>query len=267
MNKDIKLVAMDVDGTFVRSDYTYDVSLFKRILAAMQDAGCQFVVASGNQYYQLRDLFPGYYDELSFVAENGAFVKDRKDLLFTANMPKETVHEVVDFCRAYPEIKNVLCGVKSAYCERGTVSQDFYDLTNHYYHRLQWVDDFKAVEDDILKFAPTVPVDKTYHYYDLFREKLAGKVEPTTSGHGSIDLIVPGCHKAFGLKRLVERWGISPDQCMAFGDGGNDLEMLAYCGESYAMANATDEVKAAAKHICPSNDEDGVLVTLEKVFL
>lgn len=35
MDKDIKLVAVDVDGTFVRSDYTYDVPLFKRILAAM----------------------------------------------------------------------------------------------------------------------------------------------------------------------------------------------------------------------------------------
>lgn len=266
MKAEIKLVAVDVDGTFVRSDYSYDVLRFKRILAAMREAGCQFVVASGNQYYQLRDLFPGYYDELSFVAENGAFVKDRKDLLFTANMPKETVDKVIDVCRAHPEINNVLCGVKSAYCERGTVSQDFYDLTNIYYHRLEWVDDFKAVEDQILKFAPTVPVDKTYDYYALFEEKLAGQVEPTTSGHGSIDLIVPGCHKASGLKRLVERWGIRPDQCMAFGDGGNDLEMLAYCGESYAMANGSDQVKKTAKYICPSNDEDGVLVTLDRVF-
>lgn len=41
----------------------------------MKAVDCQFVVASGNQYYQLRSLFPNYYDELSFVAENGAFVK------------------------------------------------------------------------------------------------------------------------------------------------------------------------------------------------
>ena len=36
----------------------------------MKRAGCHFVVASGNQYYQLRDLFPGCDQELSFVAEN-----------------------------------------------------------------------------------------------------------------------------------------------------------------------------------------------------
>ena len=113
MKPEIKMVAVDVDGTFVRSDYTYDIPRFKRILShtilplevyfvsvvkvlfdtfsfkkkyQMNDFGCHFVVASGNQYYQLRDLFPGYYDELSFVAENGAFVKDRKELVFTANI-------------------------------------------------------------------------------------------------------------------------------------------------------------------------------------
>ncbi len=266
MNHDIKLVAVDIDGTFVRSDYTYDIPRFRHILSRMQNVGCNFVVASGNQYYQLRDLFPGYYDELSFVAENGAFVKDRKELVFTANMPKETVDFVIDVCREYPEILNVLCGVNSAYCQRGTVSQEFFELTNIYYHRLQWVDDLKEVKDQILKFAPTVPEEKTYFYYDIFCKKLKGKVEPTTSGHGSIDLIVPGCHKASGLKRLVERWGISPEQCVAFGDGENDIEMLNYCGLSYAMKNAPQNVKNAAKYVCPSNEEDGVLVTLEKLF-
>ena len=266
MENTIKLVAVDIDGTFVRSDYTYDIPRFRRILSRMKDAGCHFVVASGNQYYQLRDLFPGYYDDLSFVAENGAFVKDRKELVFTADIPKETAGLVIDVCREYPEIKNVLCGLSSAYCEKGTVNQEFFDLTSIYYHRLQWTDDFKKVDDQILKFAPSVPDEKTYFYYNILRERLKGKVEPVTSGHGSIDLILPGCHKASGLQRLARRWGISPAQCAAFGDGGNDIEMLRYCGHSYAMENAPEDVKKAAKNVCPSNEEDGVLVTLEKLF-
>ena len=49
MNTDIKIAAVDIDGTFVRSDYTYDVPRFKKILARMKEAGCSFVVASGNQ--------------------------------------------------------------------------------------------------------------------------------------------------------------------------------------------------------------------------
>lgn len=181
-------------------------------------------------------------------------------------MKKEIVDNVIDVCQEYPEILNVLCGVESAYCQRGTVSQEFYELANHYYHRLKWVDDFKDIKDHILKFAPTVPEDKTYEYYDMFVERLQGKVGPTTSGHGSIDLIVPGCHKASGLERLVKRWGISSKQCVSFGDGENDTEMLKYCGLSYAMENASQKVKDAAKYICPSNEDEGVLVILEKIF-
>lgn len=267
MENNIKLVAVDIDGTFVRSDYSYDVERFQKILSKMKACGCHFVVASGNQYYQLRDLFPGYYDELSFVAENGGFVKDQKEVVFTADIPKETVDQVIDICREYhPDIRNIVCGLHSAYCERGTVDQDFFDLTKIYYHRLQWVDDFKEIDDQILKFAPSVPDEKTYDYYDMFRERLDGKIEPTTSGHGSVDLILPGCHKASGLKRLADRWNITPNQCVAFGDGGNDIEMLQYCGHSFAMDNAPQNVKDAAKHVCPSNDEDGVLVALDQIF-
>lgn len=57
MAENIKMAAVDIDGTFVRSDYTYDVPHFKRILSHMKKEGCNFVVASGNQYYQLRDFF------------------------------------------------------------------------------------------------------------------------------------------------------------------------------------------------------------------
>ena len=42
--------------------------------------------------------------------------------------------------------------------------------------------------------------------------------------------------------------------------------MLQYCGYSYAMENAPQNVKDAARYVCPSNEEDGVLVTLEKLF-
>lgn len=262
----IKLVAVDMDGTFMRTDYTYDVPRFKAALSRMKEVGCEFVVASGNQYYQLRSHFSGYDHELSFVAENGALVKAKEAVIFSADISREAVQAVLSLCKKHPEIKNVMCGLNSAYCERGTVSDAFFELTNKYYHKLQWVDDLSKVEDTILKFAPTVPVEKTAHYTDLFREQLNGLLIPTGSGHGSIDLIVPNCHKASGLERLVQLWGITPQQCVSFGDGGNDLEMLAYCGRGYAMSNASRNVKEAADYSCPSNDEDGVLVTLDQLF-
>jgi len=262
----IKLVAVDMDGTFARNNHTYDIPRFKAVLSRMKAVGCQFVVASGNQYYQLRSFFPDDYNELSFVAENGALVKDKEELVFSATISKDAILSVLELCKKHPEVKNVMCGLNSAYCQRGTVSEEFFELTNIYYHKLAWVDDFAQVEDQILKFAPTVPVEKTDYYCELFRDELNGELIPTSSGHGSVDLIIPACHKASGLKKLVERWGITSEQCAAFGDGGNDLEMLDYCGISYAMENAPDEVKEVADAVCPSNEDDGVLVTLDQLF-
>ena len=266
MHNPIKLVAVDIDGTFVHADYSYDAARFGRVLARMEQVGSRFVVASGNQYYQLRDLFPGCADRLAYVAENGAYVRDRDRLVFAARMPRPTVERVLEVCGAHPDIRMVMCGMRSAYCQRGSVSQAYFDYTRTWCHKLEWVDDLKAVDDQILKFALTVPAKKTYEYYDMFRERLKDRLEPATSGHGSIDLIMPGCHKASGLKRLAARWGITPEQCAAFGDGGNDIEMLRYCAHSYAMGNAPQNVKDAAKYVCPSNEEDGVLITLEKLF-
>ena len=60
--------------------------------------------------------------------------------------------------------------------------------------------------------------------------------------------------------------GLTPDECMAFGDYLNDLELLRAVGESYAMDNALPEVKQAARHIAPSNDEDGVLRVIRARF-
>ena len=53
---------------------------------------------------------------------------------------------------------------------------------------------------------------------------------------------------------------------MAFGDYFNDCELLESVEESYAMANALEEIKRIAKHIAPGNDENGVLRVITERF-
>lgn len=263
---DIKMVAVDVDGTFIRRDYSFDVDRFRRILAHMHEVGAEFVIASGNQYWQLRDYFPGYDEELSFVAENGAYVKDHGDVVYVGTIDHDVVLATIDWIEAHPDIENVMSCESCAYAERGRMREQFFEFMRIYYHRLEWVDSLRDVRDPALKFALSVPEELTMAYYDEIRATLTGGLVPTTSGHGAIDLIVPGAHKASGLARLAERWGFAPEQCVSFGDGGNDIEMLRWSGRGYAMANASDDVKAAADAVCPSNEDQGVLTTLEQLF-
>ncbi len=56
----------------------------------------------------------------------------------------------------------------------------------------------------------------------------------------------------------MAHYGITREQTMAFGDGGNDTDMLAYAGIGVAMGNATAEPKAAADYITDDVDHDGV---------
>jgi Cof subfamily protein (haloacid dehalogenase superfamily) len=263
---DIKMVAVDVDGTFIRHDYSFDVDRFKRILDRMDAVGAQFVIASGNQYWQLRDYFPGYDERISFVAENGAYVKDHADVVFTAQMDPDVVRGTLDWIDAHPDIENVMSCLDCAYAERGRMREWFFEFMRTYYHRLEWVDSLRDVTDPVLKFALSVPEEQTMAYYEQIRASLTGGLVPTTSGHGAIDLIIEGNHKASGLARLAQRWGFDPRDCAAFGDGGNDIEMLRWVGHGYAVANASDEVKAAAGNVCPSNEDQGVLTTLEELF-
>ncbi|MBF4687526.1 HAD hydrolase family protein, partial [Cronobacter sakazakii] len=68
----IQLIAVDMDGTFLNDNKQYDKERFTTQYAALKQQGIKFVVASGNQYYQLISFFPEIKDEIAFVAENGA---------------------------------------------------------------------------------------------------------------------------------------------------------------------------------------------------
>ena len=106
--------------------------------------------------------------------------------------------------------------------------------------------------------------------YVEFQARFGGKprdiMVPVTTGHGSIDLIIPGVHKANGLRILQQRWGIEDSEVVAFGDSGNDVEMLRQSGFSFAMANARPHIKAAARFEAPHNNDEGVLNVIEKVL-
>ena len=61
---------------------------------------------------------------------------------------------------------------------------------------------------------------------------------------------------------VARHFGIDHAQIAAFGDDYNDIEMLAAAGHGVAMANAISPAKAAARHICGTNDADGVATWL-----
>ena len=72
------------------------------------------------------------------------------------------------------------------------------------------------------------------------------------------DIIPLNCGKGNAVNAVLNYYGLSKDEAIAFGDGRNDIEMLEAVGTGVAMGNAIDEVKARADVICKSVEEDGV---------
>lgn len=262
----VQLIAVDMDGTFLTTDKTYDRARFEMILAELQQRQIKFVVASGNQYAQLTSFFPEKND-LSFVAENGVLVYDQGKLIRESHFDKETVTAMIHFLRErYPEVNMVLNGIQSAYMERH-MPAEFQQFVTFYCHALEIVDDLLAVDfeqEKYVKFALGVPVERTEEIARAISEAFPQQARAVSSGHGSVDIILPDYHKANGLQFLADYWQIDPQEMMAFGDGHNDLEMLAYVGHSYAMENGAPAVLQTAKFTAPSNDKSGVLQVIEE---
>ena len=95
---------------------------------------------------------------------------------------------------------------------------------------------------------------------------MADEVHVTTSGKPMLEISARGVTKDSGLSMLCDHLGIDRTDTVAFGDGANDVEMLAWAGDSYAMANAVPLALAAARHRAPSNVEDGVAQVVEQLL-
>jgi hypothetical protein len=84
-----------------------------------------------------------------------------------------------------------------------------------------------------------------------------------TCGNRLGEIMAPTATKAWGIRKLIEHWGLDMRDVIAFGDETNDAEMIAECGLGIAVANAHPEILGIADQVTASNDEDGVAVVLE----
>lgn len=264
----IQAIAVDMDGTFLRPDNTYDNERFANLFKRFQEHQIHFIVASGNQYYQLKSFFPEHEDQLTFVSENGALIFEQGRLLRSKSFSPERVERILTFIAAHElDLDVIVCGIDSAYILKET-PQAIRDFSRVYYHRLKELDSFDELpsEDRFVKFALDLPIDRVAAFVTEMNDVFKDEIKAVASGHGSVDIIIPGMNKGAAIQWLLDRWHVSPEHLAAFGDANNDLEMLGLTPNSYAMAASSPAVIETAKHRAPSNNDSGVMVVLEQLL-
>lgn len=265
METKIKMIAVDMDGTFLDKDKTYNKPYFWKLFHRMKEKGIHFVAASGNQFPQLQMYFSEIEQEMSFVAENGAYILEKGQEVYSADMGLALAEQAIIALEYYSDTPFVVCGKKTAYVHR-EIPEASYELFKRYYRCLEKVEDFQEIDDVIFKFATAFEENEVPEVLRYLEGELQGKLVPVASGYGFIDLIQPNVHKGNAIQLLQKNWQVAKEESAAFGDSPNDLEMLQSVGWSFAMENADDEVKGAAKKVIGENNSESLLRTIEELI-
>lgn len=264
----IRLIAFDMDGTFLNEHNDYDRERFARIFTALQKKGVRFVAISGNQYQQIRSFFPDHAHQMTIVSEVGAVIVEEGELIQLWHFEKETVQTLLELLHQ----RNLLdrcsvSGTKALYYSR-TAPDDFKAIIQKHNHVCLEIDSLLQLpEDDFTILTLDLPGQDIAELIRELNDVSQGQARAVSSGFNFIDIVHPAVNKGVALDFLAKRWGIAPSEIMAFGDSGNDLEMLEYAEHSYAMKGSPDQVCQVAKHLAPSNHQSDVLEVIEQVLL
>lgn len=258
----IKLIASDMDGTLLDSQQNLPEGFFD-LVRRLQKDGIRFAPASGRQYHNLYCKFGEISDDLIFISENGAMICDGKKLVSFSSMRKQSVLAVLDVAEQIEGAYVVLAGKDGCLYEE-TQDAQFLENMAYYYEARQGVPSLREAlhTHDVCKIAVFCKGEAEARVLKPCQAIEDETMQVVLSGADWVDCMNRETDKGFAMRYLQEKYELSPDECMAFGDYLNDLEMLQAVTHSYAMENAHGDLKKIAANCCPSNDENGVYYTI-----
>ena len=272
---DIKLVALDLDGTLFNSKGIITEKT-KEEIKRITDQGVHVVISTGRPYNgvpfeQLKGTGIDYA-----ITTNGAAI-------YQISTNQCIYESCMDFSITGPIIQFLLS--KEIHIDTYIDGEGFTPvLCRQNLDRLPLADSMKAYIR-----ATRTPVDDLYSYVRdcgknvqkmtlnfypqpdgtrLHREEVRiylesnPAIEAVCGGFSNLEFSKAGVNKGEGLLHLAELLSVPADQTMAIGDSGNDYAILNAAGIGVAMSNASDDIKEVADYITTSNEEDGVAAAI-----
>ncbi|WP_035799161.1 HAD family hydrolase [Kitasatospora mediocidica] len=263
-----RLIATDLDGTLLCQGGTVSTRT-AAALAAAEAAGIQVVFVTGRPPRWMQRLGPHIGGHGVAICSNGGVVFDvrRERVLESFPLRAEEAATVVSLLR------DRLPGTAFAFEFPGGFARE------PQYRVPMW----GAEDDHPIATAEELLADhRVGDCYKLLAKHpeldpdvflaqgraAVGRVAEITrsSPIPLLEISAPGVTKASTLARWCAEQGIDRTEVAAFGDMPNDLEMLAWAGTGYAVANAHPDVLAAVAHRAVSNEEDGVAQVIEELL-
>mgnify|MGYP003586257454 CR=1 FL=1 len=272
MRKNIKLLALDFDGTILDSGKKFPVESVNALYDLAHN-DVKIVASSGRGLAELAD----YSREMQVfhygILSSGGLVYDfcKKKILSQQNMELDNALQIIAAGRQEHAMVHVLTTDISA------VQQDV----------LPYMDQFKmgvyqGMFNRIAKPVEDIAAFVHNHAHDLLKVNLYHRspvsrlrnrkhlqglgVNMADAETTSLEFSQAGISKAYGLQVLCEHLHLSCKDCAAIGDAPNDLEILQAAGFSIAMGNALSCVKSTCDVVTTDNDHNGVFHAIRQYF-
>ncbi len=262
----IRLIATDIDGTLVKDSTPW---VYPEILTAIRewtDRGGYFCVASGRQYYSIRHMFEQVADRILYLAENGAHVRCGEKDILVQKMRRDYVEELMRQLRTYYEDCDVIVSTTNGSLLESHNDEFVRFIAEGYHNKYRVVEDVLAEPEEIIKIA----IRRKGSIRELGEKVLIpqwkDKIKACMAGEEWVDFMDASVDKGNALKVLQQYLGVTAGETMSFGDNDNDIGLIEAAGESYAVENGRESVKARAKHICPSYHEKGVYQVIDRLL-
>jgi Cof subfamily protein (haloacid dehalogenase superfamily) len=264
MNR-IALVVSDVDGTLVTKDKTLTESAMSAV-QKLHEAGIGFTITSSRPTIGMRFLIEPLHITLPIGAFNGSCIVDPELRPVEQHLiPETAVRRALDVLNEF-----------------GT---EIWLFTSDRWLARDANGQYVPHEKRAIRADPTIVADFTPYLASAckivgassdsarlqrceiaMQEALGTQATAVRSQSYYLDITPPAVDKGTFVQTISRRLGISLDAVATIGDMQNDLAMFRTSGTSFAMGNATDDVKKAATHVTASNEEEGFAKAMEVIL-
>jgi 5-amino-6-(5-phospho-D-ribitylamino)uracil phosphatase len=241
---DIKLIALDMDGTLLNTKEEIPEENRAAIRKA-EEKGVKVVLSTGRNLMTCRDYAASLELSSYLVTVNGSEIYGPTGELVERNLiNKELMNWMWDISKKH---QTGFWALSSDKIWRDEMPDD---LTTY-----EWLKFGFNIEDDELREA----------VMKQLRER--GELEISNSSPINIEVNALGINKARALHNVCKLLGITMDHVMAVGDSLNDIAMIREAGLGIAMGNAQEVVKEAADWVTGKNTDNGVAQAIQKWVL
>lgn len=260
--KDIRLIAFDIDGTLLNNRGECSAETLERI-HILKEKGYIITLVSGRTFNSVCMIAKKIDVEGPLVAYNGAYISMPKERpIYSQPIPWEAAEPFL--CEMEKEHIYLKVYIDDTlYVEKRTEETLAFSMAHGVEFLETGIGGLSRLGKNPLKIVIIEEPSKILEIYEkVKRWENEFKIFKEDKG---IEIVNIGSNKAQGLRILCQHYGLSMNQVMAFGNEGNDLEMLNEAGIGVAMGNAPEYVQQSANFITKSNDEEGISWALNKL--